>query len=94
MLFCVFFHISKKHPDRYKNSPIRRTFFTYEVLKNNFIKFAKNVIRYFDNGLRHFDVTKPQKLPLTQLTIGECVRCFDIICAMQQRFPQCQKVVF
>jgi len=39
-------------------------------LNKDFIKSAKNSIGYFDNGIRHFDVIKPQNRPLTPLMTG------------------------
>ena len=68
----------------------------YEILTEKPYNFNKNLPKSvcFDNGIQHFDATKPQNRPLTPLMIGVGVRCFDRMCALLQRIPPCKKVLF
>ena len=51
----------------------------YEVLHEKTYNFNKNLPKSvgFDHGIRHFDTTKSQNIPLTPLMIGVGVRRFD-----------------
>ena len=68
----------------------------YEVLMQKTYNFNKNLPKSlcFDNGIRHFDATKPQYRPLTPLIIGVGVRRFDRMCALLKRIPPCKKSAF